>query len=725
MPVGKGAPRGGRGGVGEGAAAGDFVKIPGEGLLAGRRGGLGEVEALGVLAQARLVGRRKAAVVFGERRVPALDVGRGQREAAGGGMDLENRRGELAQAVRGDGARLGDDGLRERRPGGVRGAQDGHALGGGKVAEPGVLEGPHQRLRVDRPHVGRAERRGELGLGVGLGEERDEAVGGVGVDAVGGFVVVEVVVLHVGAREEGGQPADESLAVEDGGHQQDASMRAVLLGADRLALREEVSQGLGVLVYEKPHRLVDGSLVRAGDERRVDGGGAGGEPLAGGRDDPGDVEFLRGVDGYDVLQQRIAERGREVRHPLHLRECLGVLGGPPLGEGSDGRLDLRVRGGVDLAPADPVDQIDDVDVEFLQVDPRGKAGGREAHPRRERVAEEEQVLPEIALDGDEALRVGGDLLAQLVEGGVDLGGGPRGAQPLPELRTRPAPVAPKLARGTGAAARGDQRAADERAGMGFGPPFLRVGEKGGPDVFRRGGLHHVIRDDLEHARRDEPDARRVQVDGVLAEESAHVPGGFVQQRLDVVRDPLRVAGADGVADASVPLLRRCRGDDGAPVLRDVDGAFARRQVRERQHGLVVAQGVAAQRAVQLRERPREVARDPVVHAVDARKRLPVVDAALRQHHDHGGAELEARVGRVSEAVDPVEAGLGRGERAELRAHGGAARIVGSAVREADHHLLELADERRLALAGTDAHELAGLVQVELDHRLALRARPSV
>ena len=79
-------------------------------------------------------------------------------------------------------------------------------------------------------------------------------------------------------------------------------MRAVLLGADRLALREEVSQGMGVLVYEKPHRLVDGSLVRAGDERRVDGGGAGGEPLAGGRDDPGDVELLRGVDGDDVLQ---------------------------------------------------------------------------------------------------------------------------------------------------------------------------------------------------------------------------------------------------------------------------------------------------------------------------------------------------------------------------------------------------------------------------------------
>ena len=110
------------------------------------------------------------------------------------------------------------------------------------------------------------------------------------------------------------------------------------------------------------------------------------------------------------------------------------------------------------------------------------------------------------------------------------------------------------------------------------------------------------------------------------------------------------------------------------VARHVGGVFGHRQIRERLHGLVVAQGVAAQCAVQLRERLGEAERDLVVDAVDGRKRLPVVDAGFGQHQDHGRADLEAGVGGVAEAVEPVTARDGVGKRSEFGAYFDAAPV---------------------------------------------------
>lgn len=261
-------------------------------------------------------------------------------------------------------------------------------------------------------------------------------------------------------------------------------------------------------------------------------------------------------------------------------------------------------------------------------------------------------------------------------------------------------------------------------GAGFGGAGVDLLEQPRAEVLRRGApVEAGGEDPVDQVRAADEIVDRVPgADDGRAEHPAQAGRQLVDQGADVVRQVLRLPVADGGADRRVPLLRRRGGDEGARVLRDVDGVFARRQVRERLHGLVVAQGVAAQRAVRLRERPREVARDPVVHAVDARKRLPVVDAGLRQHLDHGRADLEARVGRVSEAVDPFEARLGRGQRAELRAHGDAPVVGPVQPGEADDRLLELADERRLAQAGREGHRLAGRLQPDHEHRLALRAR---
>ena len=148
-------------------------------------------------------------------------------------------------------------------------------------------------------------------------------------------------------------------------------------------------------------------------------------------------------------------------------------------------------------------------------------------------------------------------------------------------------------------------------------------------------------------------------------------------------------------------------------------------MRERQHGLVAAERVAAEPAVQRRKRPGEAERDLVVDAVHERKRLVVVDAGFRQHQDRGGADLEARVGRAREAVEPVAARGRALDRAERRAHGDAALVGSPDGIEAHDHLLEPADERRLAPACRDADALSRGAEAELDHRLALRARSAL